>query len=66
MDFELDNHQHNGQDSKRLNPKDFLPLPTFSSVPSVTLAPPMFIYINGATKRLYVKHGTTLSYVALT
>lgn len=59
-------HRHTGTDSSRLDPKYFLPLPIFSTVPSVTKAPHQFIYINGATKRLYVKHGTTLSYTALT
>lgn len=59
-------HSHNGLDSEKLNPKYFLPLPIFSAVPAIAKAPNQFIYINGATKRLYVKHGTTLSYTALT
>jgi hypothetical protein len=60
------NHTHNGLDSPKINPKDLLPLPVFSTVPPIAKAPNQFITINGATKRLYVKHGTTLSYVALT
>jgi hypothetical protein len=59
-------HAHTGLDSPPLNPKYFLPLPIYSTVPDVKVAPFQFIYINGAIKRLYVKHGTTLSYVALT
>lgn len=60
------NHAHTGLDSPQLDPIYFLPLPVFNSVPLVDKAPNQFIYINGATKRLYVKHGSTLSYASLT
>jgi hypothetical protein len=63
---QVQDHAHTGTDSRRIDPKYFLPLPIFSTVPSVSNSPNQFIYINGGTKRLYVKHGTTLSYTALT
>jgi hypothetical protein len=62
----VERHNHDGINSDRLDPKNFLTLPLFSVIPPVAKAPSIFIYVSGVTKRLYVKHGTTLSYVALT
>lgn len=59
-------HNHDGINSSRINPIHVLSLPLYSTVPAVGKAPSFFIYVNGATKRFYVKHGTTLSYVVLT
>jgi hypothetical protein len=59
-------HDHDGLNSKRIDPKNFLALPFFSTIPTAAKAPGIFIYVNGATQRLYVKHGSTLYYTALT
>lgn len=63
---EIPDHDHSGVGSRQIDPKYFLPLPFFSALPTATQAPAIFIYINGATQRLYVKHAGTLYYTALT
>jgi hypothetical protein len=66
----LQKHNHNGIDSDRLDPQFFLNLPLFSTVPISSTAPPVFLYSNGGTHRVYFRHdidGTaSLYYVALT
>ena len=66
MIFPIENHDHDGINSKPVNPKNFLPPPVYSSIPDIKNAPNQFIYINGATKRLYFKYQTTLLYTNLT
>jgi len=70
MEDLLQTHTHNGIDSTKLDPQFLQNVPFFSTLPTASVAPPIFIHSSGGTHRVYFRHDTSgtadLYYVALT
>lgn len=67
MYSKIPSHTHNGIDTVKLNPRDFLGFPIISAVPTDSaLEGTIRIYSSGGTYRLYVRVNNLWKYTALT